>query len=175
MPKFKDVYTTGEIGELMKVTTNTVAKWFDAGFIEGFKHPGSNTRRISGREFERFISKHDIPFKRLQKEHFLTTAKCAKLCFVTTNTVTKWIDKGLLPGFNLSTERRLVFYRDLVKFMKENKIPLTRLNKYKPGESRKKPRKKSTNGRRKRKGKKTKKTVKTKRGRPKKRGRPRKK
>jgi excisionase family DNA binding protein len=162
--KLKDVYTTGEVAKLLKVTTNTVAKWFDAGMLKGFTNPGSSARRITGDELGKFISKHDIPLKRLQKEPFLTTAQCAKLCYVTTNTATKWIDIGSLPGFSLGTVRRLVFYRDLVRFMKDNKIPLIELNKFKPGE--KKPRKKSTNGRRKHKKRKP--------GRPKKRGRPRK-
>jgi len=163
--KLKDVLTTGEVADFLKVTTNTVAKWFDQGLIKGFKHPGSNTRRVSKKDLEKFLKKNDIPFNRFQKEPFLTTAQCAKLCFVTTNTVTKWIDKDLLPGFNLGTERRLVFYRDLVRFMKSNKIPLARLKNFKPPEPGQRPmltrKKKSNNGRRKNKSRK--------RGRPKKR------
>ena len=68
MMQLKEVLTTGEVAELLKVTTNTVAKWFDAGLVEGFKHPDSNTRRISREEFLKFVDKHDIPLKRLQKE-----------------------------------------------------------------------------------------------------------
>ena len=149
MLKTKEVLTTGEVGKLLKVTTNTIAKWFDQGFIQGFTHPGSNTRRISKDELEKFFIKHGIPYKRLQKEPFLTTAQCAKCCYVTTNTITKWIDNGHLDGFTLGTERRLVFHKDLVRFMKNSAIPLTQLNKMKiktPEEApqEKKPKKKKT-------------------------------
>ncbi|MHC4661346.1 MAG: helix-turn-helix domain-containing protein [Planctomycetota bacterium] len=164
--QLKDVLTTGEVADLLKVTTNTVAKWFDAGLIDGFKHPGSNTRRISKQEFLKFTEKHDIPVKRLQKEPFLTTAQCARLCFVTTNTITKWIDRGLLTGFSLGTERRLVFHRDLIRFMKDKKIPLIRAKDFvpkMPGQEVKKPKKKARKG--------AKRGPKKKRGRKKKRKR----
>ena len=163
MLQLKYVFTTGEVARLLKVTTNTVSKWFDAGFIKGFTHPGSTTRRVSKEDLDKFIKKHDIPLKRLQKDPFLTTAQCATFCFVTTHTITKWIDRGLLPSFNLGTDRRLVFYRDLLRFMKDNKIPLGKIKDFTPPKpDEEKPRKKPTNGRKK-KGKK--------RGRPRKKKR----
>jgi len=122
-----EVLTTGQVAGLLRVTTNTVSKWFDAGLMDGFKHPGSSTRRISKNEFIKFVEKHDIPLLRLQKEAVLTTAQCARLCFVTVNTITKWIDLGLLTGFSLGTERRLIFHRDLIRFMRDRKIPLSRV------------------------------------------------
>ena len=106
------------------------------------------------KELEKFIEKHDIPFKRLQKEPFLTTAQCAKFCYVTTNTITKWIDSGLIPSFNLGTERRLTFYRDMLRFMKGNKMPLTRIKEFTPSEPGERPKsKKQKNGRKKPKAK----------------------
>jgi len=157
MMQLKDVLTTGEVATLLKVTTNTVAKWFDAGLIDGFKHPGSNTRRISKQELLKFVDKHNVPLKRLQKEPFLTTAQCAQLCFVTTNTITKWIDRSLLPGFSLGTERRLVFHRELIRFMKDKKIPLIRAKDFVPtmvGEEKKTAKKRKPGKKAKRKGKK---------------------
>ncbi len=134
MRRLPDVLTTGEAGRLLKVTTNTMAKWVDSGRIRGYKHPDSPTRRIGKQDLLKFVVKNNIPLERLQNELFLTTAKCAECCFVALNIVTKWIDTGKLPAFNLGTNRRLVFYRDLVKFMRKYKIPPTRVKKHAPKE-----------------------------------------
>ncbi|MHC4664077.1 MAG: helix-turn-helix domain-containing protein [Planctomycetota bacterium] len=145
----KEVYTSGDIARILKVTTNTVTKWFDQGVIKGYTLPGSKARRITASDFEAFIKRHEVPVGRLQKEASFTTAECAHFCFVTTNTVTKWADKGLLPCFNLGgSNRRLIFQKELVNFMKENSIPQDRLKNY--ASAKKKPKaKRGGNGRRK--------------------------
>jgi DNA-binding transcriptional MerR regulator len=127
----KEVYTSGDIAKILKVTTNTVTKWFDLGIIKGYTLPESKARRITSANFQVFVKKFKIPVDRLQRERAFTTAECAHFCYVTTNTVTKWADKGLLLFFNLGgSGRRLIFLKDIQAFMKENSIPVERINKY---------------------------------------------
>ena len=123
----RDVLTTGEVARMLKVTTNTVVKWFESGLLEGYTFPGTRTRRVMRASFEKFCKKRGIPIERIQRERFLTTGQCARICQVTVNTVTKWVDKKMLAGFTIESERRLIFITDLKKFMKDNSMPLTRL------------------------------------------------
>lgn len=140
----KDVLTTGEVARLLRVTTNTVVKWFEAGLLKGYTFPGTRTRRILRDSFEDFCRKRQIPIRRIQEEPFLTTGQCADACKVTVNTITKWVDKGLLHGFTIESDRRLVFLDDLKKFMQKNKMPLEQLDEHDSdngngGEKKKKP------------------------------------
>jgi excisionase family DNA binding protein len=165
----KDVLTTGEVARLLKVTTNTVVKWFETGLLKGYTFPGTKTRRILRDSFEKFCVQRKIPLKRIQVERFLTTGQCAEICNVTVNTITKWVDKELLPGFTIESERRLIFLRDLKRFMKQNGMPVERLGKY---EKKKTPKPPAKKGATKRKDKKKKPGKKKKaRARKKKRGR----
>jgi two-component system, OmpR family, response regulator RpaA len=57
-----------------------------------------------------------------------TTGQVAKICQVAPRTVSKWFDSGRLRGYRIpgSQDRRIP--RDhLIKFLKENKMPLGRL------------------------------------------------
>jgi excisionase family DNA binding protein len=126
----KEVLTTGEVARMLKVTTNTVVKWFEAGLLKGYTFPGTRTRRIERESFDRFCAERRIPLNRIQREPFLTTGQCAKVCRVTVNTVTKWVDKKLLTGFTIESDRRLIFLMDLKSFMRHNRIPMEWLSPY---------------------------------------------
>ena len=55
----------------------------------------------------------------------LTTGDVANICNVTSRTVQKWIDNGVLKGYRipLSLDRR-VPKKELIRFMTEYNIPL---------------------------------------------------
>jgi len=53
-----------------------------------------------------------------------TTGQVARICNVTTQTVTKWIDSGRLKGYRIPGSRaRRVTRGDLKKFIEDHKIP----------------------------------------------------
>ena len=59
----------------------------------------------------------------------LTTGEVAKICCVAPRTVSKWFDSGQLKGYRIPGSRdRRIPLGQLIKFMKENGIPLTRLS-----------------------------------------------
>ncbi|MBI4617497.1 MAG: response regulator [Planctomycetes bacterium] len=61
-----------------------------------------------------------------------TTGQVAEICHVTIPTVIKWIDSGRLKGFKLpGSKSRRVSRDDLIEFMRENSIPLERLDRAK--------------------------------------------
>ena len=66
-----------------------------------------------------------VPLK--EKEVF-TTGEVAKVCNINQQTVIRIIDKGILKGYRIPGSRHRRICRDkLIKFMKENKIPMNEL------------------------------------------------
>ena len=66
----------------------------------------------------------------LEERKGFTTGQVAKICHVTIPTVIKWIDTGRLKGFRLpDSKSRRVSRPDLLEFMRENEIPIDRLDK----------------------------------------------
>jgi two-component system response regulator RpaA len=61
--KAKEVYTTGEVAKLLKVTTPTVGRWFDSGRLRGYRVGiGKGARRmVPLAEFKRFIAEYGLP------------------------------------------------------------------------------------------------------------------
>ena len=58
----------------------------------------------------------------------LTTGEVAKICRVSSKTVQKWVDSGLLVGFRLPGGKdRRILRNELIRFMKDNSMPLTLL------------------------------------------------
>ena len=57
----KKVYTTGEVATLTGLSQQTVIRCFDAGRINGFRVPGSSSRRIPRDELVQFMRTHKIP------------------------------------------------------------------------------------------------------------------
>ena len=58
----------------------------------------------------------------------LTTSEVARICNVSSSTVIKWIDSGVLKGFKIpGSKTRRVTRKDLLEFMNEYGIPLGKL------------------------------------------------
>ena len=61
----KDVYTTGEVAEICKVSQQTVIRCFDSGKLKGFRVPGSRFRRIPRESLIAFMRENQIPLDRI--------------------------------------------------------------------------------------------------------------
>jgi excisionase family DNA binding protein len=60
-----------------------------------------------------------------------TTGEVAKICDVTVVTVNKWFDSGRLEGYRMpGSNRRRIPHDCLVKFLKENGMPMDRLDDF---------------------------------------------
>jgi excisionase family DNA binding protein len=62
----KDVYTTGEVAEICKVSQQTVIRCFDTGRLGGFRVPGSKFRRIPRDALVKFMKENSIPLVNLE-------------------------------------------------------------------------------------------------------------
>lgn len=61
----KDVFTTGEVAEICKVSQQTIIRCFDSGKLQGFRVPGSRFRRIPRESLIEFMKDNDIPLDQL--------------------------------------------------------------------------------------------------------------
>ncbi len=61
----KDVFTTGEVADICKVSQQTVIRCFDGGRLKGYRVPGSKFRRIPRDSLLEFMKEHQIPLDRL--------------------------------------------------------------------------------------------------------------
>lgn len=50
-----NVYTTGQVARVCRVAPKTVAKWFDAGRLKGYRVPGAQDRRVPRAELVSFL------------------------------------------------------------------------------------------------------------------------
>jgi excisionase family DNA binding protein len=57
----KQVYTTGEVAQICKVSQQTVIRCFDSGKLKGFRVPGSRFRRIPRDALLQFMKENQIP------------------------------------------------------------------------------------------------------------------
>ncbi len=57
-------YTTATAGRACEVSPRTVAKWFDAGLLRGYRLPGGD-RRIPAVELRAFMLRQGIPLGEL--------------------------------------------------------------------------------------------------------------
>ncbi len=62
----QEVFTTGEVAEICKVSQQTVIRCFDNGRLTGFRVPGSKFRRIPRDSLIRFMKEHGIPLEELE-------------------------------------------------------------------------------------------------------------
>jgi excisionase family DNA binding protein len=65
MDKMKDLFTTGEVAEICKVSQQTIIRCFDAGKLQGFRVPGSKFRRIPRQNLIKFMKENSIPLNNL--------------------------------------------------------------------------------------------------------------
>ncbi|MGD2111563.1 MAG: response regulator [Phycisphaerae bacterium] len=61
----KQVFTTGEVARICKVSQQTVIRCFDAGKLRGFRVPGSRFRRIPRDALIAFMKENQIPLDQL--------------------------------------------------------------------------------------------------------------
>jgi two-component system response regulator RpaA len=66
-----------------------------------------------------------------RRRDVFTTGEIAKLCRVAPRTVAKWFDSGRLKGYRIpGSQDRRVPVENLVRFMKENGMPLRELEEF---------------------------------------------
>ena len=66
MKKRRDVFTTGEVAKICRVSTRTVTKWFDSGCLKGYRIPGRQERRVFAEDLIRFLKERGIPSRELK-------------------------------------------------------------------------------------------------------------
>ena len=66
MDKMKELFTTGEVAEICKISQQTVIRCFDSGRLEGYRVPGSKFRRIPRQKLIKFMKKSDIPLDSIE-------------------------------------------------------------------------------------------------------------
>lgn len=69
-----------------------------------------------------------MPEIRLEIE-VLTTMQAAEYCNVSIMSINRWIDSGKIDAFKTPGGHRRVTMPNLLKFMRSNEIPITRINK----------------------------------------------
>ena len=62
----KEVFTTGEVAQVCKVSQQTVIRCFDSGRLRGFRVPGSRFRRIPRQALVAFMKENQIPLDQLE-------------------------------------------------------------------------------------------------------------
>ena len=62
----KQVFTTGEVAQICKVSQQTVIRCFDSGKLNGFRVPGSRFRRIPRDALVAFMKTNQIPMDQLE-------------------------------------------------------------------------------------------------------------
>ena len=61
----KNVFTTGQVATICKISQQTVIRCFDSGRLKGFRVPGSRFRRIPREKLIDFMKENDIPLDQL--------------------------------------------------------------------------------------------------------------
>lgn len=59
--RMKEVFTTGEVARICKISQQTVIRCFDGGRLKGFRVPGSRFRRVPRNELLAFMKANNIP------------------------------------------------------------------------------------------------------------------
>ncbi len=62
----RDVFTTGEVAEICKLSQQTVIRCFDSGRLRGYRVPGSRFRRIPRDALIQFMKEHNIPLDQFE-------------------------------------------------------------------------------------------------------------
>lgn len=63
----KEVFTTGEVAEICKVSVHTIIRCFDSGKLKGYRLPGSQFRRITRESLIQFMKENNIPLDLLEE------------------------------------------------------------------------------------------------------------
>jgi len=62
----REVFTTGEVAEICKLSQQTVIRCFDSGRLRGYRVPGSRFRRIPRDALIQFMKEHNIPLDQFE-------------------------------------------------------------------------------------------------------------
>ncbi len=62
----QELFTTGDVANICKVSQQTIIRCFDAGKIEGFRIPGSKFRRIPRQKLIKFMKENNVPLENLE-------------------------------------------------------------------------------------------------------------
>lgn len=54
------VFTTGQVAKICKVSTATVTKWIDSGQLKGYRIPGSQYRRVPRHRLIQFLKSNGL-------------------------------------------------------------------------------------------------------------------
>lgn len=57
----EEVFTTGKVATLCRVSSRTAAKWIDSGLLKGWRVPGGKDRRVARSELVAFLARHGMP------------------------------------------------------------------------------------------------------------------
>lgn len=60
-----EVFTTGQIAEICKVSHRTVCRWIDSGRLKGYRIPGSKFRRVPRENLIQLLEQHEMPTHRI--------------------------------------------------------------------------------------------------------------
>ena len=66
MKRRKDVFTMGEVANICRVSVRTVTRWFDSGYLKGYRIPGRQERRVFLEDLVRFLKDRGIPLRELK-------------------------------------------------------------------------------------------------------------
>src|SRR5262249_13340965 len=64
----RDIFTTGQIAKICKVSPRTVTKWFDSGRLRGHRTTGSQIRRVPRANLIQFLQEHGLPLGELSAD-----------------------------------------------------------------------------------------------------------
>ena len=57
----EEVFTTGEVAKLCRVSSRTAAKWIDRGLLKGWRVPGGKDRRVARKSLVEFLEQYQMP------------------------------------------------------------------------------------------------------------------
>lgn len=88
------VFTTGDVAFICKVSPRTVSKWYDLGYLGGFKVPGALDRRITPTHLKKFIYDNGME-EVLEEDKFFRVGEISKICKVSITAIHHGIKKGI--------------------------------------------------------------------------------
>ncbi|MFQ5414646.1 MAG: response regulator [Phycisphaerae bacterium] len=62
----RNIFTTGQVAQICKVSQQTIIRCFDSGRLRGFRVPGSRFRRIPRDALLSFMKANNIPLEQLE-------------------------------------------------------------------------------------------------------------
>lgn len=79
--KVRKLFTTGQIAELLGISTKTIASYIDKGYLKGVELPGTSERRVPRQELRLFLVKwnHIWPLRELDAEEGVISPEAAGL------------------------------------------------------------------------------------------------